>query len=169
MIQKISDAINHVSSGRGSDGSGRVCNFYKVSDNCGAKVYNDFKVAKQNMESQQALYELGIAPEVLSDVIEFKDMNTQRFMFLTELAKTVFEVCIENDLAGDCCYDGGCNCVCNGIECNFLDHELFCGISDLFIKMKELELYDCDNHWGNYGYLKDGTAVIIDCEFYHRT
>ena len=164
---KTSDAIVKIKSSK-SDGSGRVCAFYKISENSGAKVYRTMEVAYQNINSQRELHKLGFAPEVLSDVIMFKDDETPKYMFLTELAKTVAEVCIEDGLAcNNCINNGFCDCYQSDISYNWVDLEQFQDILGIQDRMHELGLSDTDNHWGNYGYLSDGTPVVIDCEFYH--
>lgn len=176
MTPEISNAVNKVKSSHDDDGSGRVCNFYKVSDNTGAKVYYNHATANKNWLSQIALAGHGIAPKVLSDIIEFNDcldpalVDVTRYMFLTELATTVYQICVDEGLACEDCYSN-CNCDCDmedpNIDCDFADCDRFEDMNELFEKMSNLELRDMDNHWGNYGYLKNGTAVVIDCEFYH--
>ncbi len=165
MIQEVSDAIEKVSSGCIDDGSGRVCEFYKVSDNTGAKVYKDEKCGTDNMNSQRYLYNLGLAPEVRSDLIKFNNGRRDRWMFLTEIAKTVMEICDEEDIPiCECGSVNSCDCY---LGHDFYTHSRFPEMGVLFDKLSELGFNDEDAHWGNYGYLEDGTAVAIDCEFPH--
>lgn len=168
MSPEISDAVDHVKSGC-YDGGGRVCDFYTVSNNTGAKVFRKLDIATDNMESQTLLYNFGYAPEVRSEVINFKDGNNRsRYMFLTELAKTVMDICDEEDL--HCCncdipYEADCNCYMGH---DFYDHERFEDINQLQHDMQADGFIDNDSHWGNYGYLEDNTPVVVDCEFIHR-
>lgn len=168
MIQEISTAIDRIGSGS-SDEDGRVCDFYKVSDLVGAKVYRNLKCATLNHDSQKALHKLGMAPEVLSKVIECVNGHVKRYLFLTELATTVMEICNKEDVS-ECICDGSedyCECyICLGQD--YYMHDRFSDIGELFDKLSGLGLNDDDQHWANYGYLKDGTPVVIDCEFYHK-
>lgn len=167
MIEDISDAISKVSSGY-SDESGRVCEFYKISENTGAKVYLDAECGTNNLNSQRYLYDLGLAPEVRSDLIHFNNGHSDRYMFLTEIAKTVQAICEEEDVTECECdfVDPNYGCDCD-LSNNFIINSRFPEMADLFVKLDEEGLVDEDAHWANYGYLEDGTAVAIDCEFPH--
>lgn len=171
MIQEIANAMNKVSSGYLDDGSGRICDFYRVSDLVGAKVYRSLRCATLNHNSQRSLYKLGFAPEVLSEVIECTNVNVKRYLFLTELATTVREICRDENLHHDNDCDSTCdpNCDCDCyINHNFHTMNRFEDISVMMHELYKLNFHDDDQHWDNYGYLKDGTPVVIDCEFYHH-
>ncbi len=173
MTQQTNEAIAKIKSSK-PDGAGTFCKFYKINDNFGAKVYKDVTIANKNIDSQRSLYYLGFAPEVLSDVVEFNDQKT-RYMFLTELAKTVYQVCVENGSACKfCCHTcKDINCKCNDenvsdIRSNWMEKPQFKDVAELQKRMIKQGYYNKDKLWVNYGYLKDGTPVIIDCDFYHR-
>lgn len=176
MIQQ-DEAIAKIHSSS-PDSSGASCKFYKVNDSFGAKVYTDITIASKNMDAQRSLYNLGFAPEVLSDVIKLmvKEYGQKvHYMFLTELAKTVYQVCVEDGSACKFCRNHckSSKCKCNSenvsdIRSNWMEKPQFKDIADLQKRMIKQGYYNKDRLWVNYGYLKDGTPVIIDCDFYHR-
>lgn len=164
MIQAISDALVKVKSGCRNDGEGRVCNYYKISENVGTKVYVTKRECNLNMTAQRSLYSLGHAPEVLSDMVSFKDNGVKRYMFLTEVATTVFHVLLDDGLVCEECYNHSC---CSNLGTDWYELEQFQDIVELRNALKEDGLLDQDLHWGNYGYLSNGNPVVLDCEFYH--
>lgn len=161
-MTQLSDAITKIQSSHGSDENGRCCSFWRIGD-IGAKVYGSESEAQDNHDSQQELHGLGFAPEVLSDVIYFQDQGESHYMFLTQVAITVKEK--QNELGYDVSADSE---DFDEYEQEWMNDPKFKDLSDMIKDMDDLGHHDVDTCNFNYGYLTDGSPVVIDCQFYHE-
>lgn len=162
MLQQTSDIIEKIQSSHHSDKNGRYCQFWRIGE-VGAKVYHHESTAQNNHDSQKYLHSQGFAPEVLSDVIRFDHKGDSRWMFLTEVAITVREK--QAELGYDVSDDSE---LLDEYEIEWMYDSEFDDLAKMVDEMDDLGLCDYDILNFNYGYLADGSPVVIDCQFYHE-
>lgn len=161
-MTQLSDVITKIQSSHSSDEQGRCCSFWRIGD-IGAKVYEFESEAQINHDSQQDLHGLGFAPEVLSDIIYFNHENMSHWMFLTQVATTVKER--QDELGYDISDDSE---DFDKYEMEWIKDPEFDDLASMIKDMDDLNLHPGDFCNFNYGYLADGSPVVIDCEFYHE-
>jgi len=153
--------------------SGCACTFHEI-EGVGLKLYTNAGTRDHCADIQGQLNALGLAPKVYGIInlppnhpLGLADVVECRFGYFTELATTLDHLYQElwPLLDRDPFYViTGFDLSVEELTYDFDGLWFLNEFMELQHRMREAGYIDNDTHSGNYGYLKDGTPVIIDVD-----